>query len=98
MTLCTVAGSVTTTIKHESLKGKKLLLCLAVNPGTGGVNGGPIVAIDTVQAGIGDTVLVIDEGNAARKILGDSTAPIRTVVAAIVDSITIQEKKRGKRK
>ena len=98
MTLCLVAGSVTTTIKHESLRGRKLLLCHVVNPKTGAVSDKPIVAVDTVQAGAGDTVLVIDEGNAARKILGDSAAPIRTVVAAIVDSVGMQEKKRGKRK
>jgi microcompartment protein CcmK/EutM len=36
---------------------------------------------------MGDMVLVIDEGNAARKILGDSTAPVRTVIAAIVDRV-----------
>lgn len=91
MTLCTVAGSVTSTIKHPSLAGRKLLLCYAVNPDTAAVSTKPIVAVDTVQAGIGDTVLVIDEGNAARKILGDSTLPIRTVVAAIVDAVDTGE-------
>ena len=95
MTLCTVAGSVTTTIKHPSLTGRTLLLCYAVNPATSTVSTKPIVAVDTVQAGIGDTVLVIDEGNAARKILGDSSAPIRTVVAGIVDDV-VKEKRRGR--
>ncbi len=87
MTLCRVVGSVTSTVKHPSLIGHKLLVCQPVDVSTGQLRGGRMVGLDTVQAGIGDTVLVIDEGNAARRILGDSRAPVRTVIAAIVDEV-----------
>lgn len=87
MTLCRVVGSVTSTVKHPSLQGHKLLVCQPLDPATGQERRGRMVGLDTVQAGIGDMVLVIDEGNAARRILGDSRAPIRTVIAAIVDEV-----------
>ena len=87
MTLCRVVGTVTATMKHGSLVGKKLLLCQPLSAATGTPKGTRLVAVDTVQAGTGDTVLVIDEGNAARRILGSGDAPIRTVVAAIVDDV-----------
>ena len=80
MICCTVVGSVTSTAKHPALIGHKLLLC---RPQDGG---SVLVAVDTVQAGAGDRVLVSDEGNAARLILGDATAPVRTVVIALVDA------------
>jgi microcompartment protein CcmK/EutM len=82
-----VVGSVTATIKHPALVGHKLLVCVPVDASTGRPGSGRVVGVDTVQAGTGDTVLVIDEGNAARRILGDSRAPVRTVIAAIVDSV-----------
>ncbi|TFH03900.1 MAG: hypothetical protein E4H09_04455 [Spirochaetales bacterium] len=89
MTLCRVTGSVTTTIKHESLRGKTLLVCQPIDPATGADRGKTMVAVDTVQAGVGDTVLVLDEGTAARKILGEPAAPIRTVITAIVDTVIV---------
>jgi len=87
MTLCRVVGNVVNTVKHPVLTGHKLMVCEPVNPATGKRAAGRMVAVDTVQAGIGDMVLVIDEGNAARRILGDATAPVRTVIAAIVDRV-----------
>ncbi|MCK4515803.1 MAG: EutN/CcmL family microcompartment protein [Spirochaetaceae bacterium] len=87
MTLCRVVGNVVSTVKHPVLTGHKLMVCKPVDPASGKLRGSRVVAVDTVQAGIGDMVLVIDEGNAARKILGDATAPVRTVIAAIVDRV-----------
>ena len=87
MTLCRVVGNVVNTVKHPALTGRKLMICKPIDPGTGKPRGSRVVAVDTVQAGIGDTVLVLDEGNAARKILGDVAAPVRTVIAAIVDRV-----------
>ena len=87
MTLCRVVGNVVNTVKHPSLAGRKIMVCRPVDPRTGSPAGSRMVALDTVQAGVGDLVLVIDEGNAARRILGDSSAPIRTVIAAIVDRV-----------
>ena len=47
------------------------------------------IAIDDVQAGVGDTVLIIDEGNGARQILRGSNAPVRAVIAGIVDQVML---------
>ncbi len=81
-----VIGSVVATQKHKILEGQKLLLVRPVGI-DGNVKGKAVVAIDTVQAGPGDTVLILDEGNSARMILGSKDAPARTVIVGIVDEI-----------
>ena len=50
-------------------------------------SGGYIIAIDVVDAGVGETVLVVDEGNASRQILNDPSGPVRSVIIGIVDEI-----------
>lgn len=91
MTLCRVTGTITTTAKLPALEKRTLLICVPVDPRTKqllrGSAGSELIAVDHVQAGEGDLVLVCDEGNAARLMLGDPDAPIRTVVAAIVDEV-----------
>lgn len=90
MTLCDVVGTVVGTQHHPVLDGRKVLLCIPVDPGSGRpLAKKEMIAIDTVQAGIGDRVLVCDEGNAARLVLGDTTAPARTLVVAVVDRIDL---------
>jgi microcompartment protein CcmK/EutM len=64
----------------------KILVVQPVDP-DGRSHGSSFLALDTVQAGVGDTVLVIDEGNSARVIINDKMAPIRSVVAAVVDEV-----------
>ncbi len=88
MILGRVVGDVTSTRKHEILRGHKLLI---VEPVTGELTraGSCVVAIDLAQAGQGDIVLVCDEGNAARLMLQDTSAPVRTVVVGIVDAVEL---------
>ena len=86
MILAKVLGTVTSTQKQGILVGKKILVLKPVDP-SGSFSGKAFCALDCVQAGTGDTVLVIDEGNSARSILGDPEAPARTVVVGIVDSL-----------
>jgi len=88
MTLGKIVGNVVTTMKHEVLTGHKLLIVQPVDK-EGKARGKTLVALDFVQAGIGDTVLVIEEGNSGRMILGDSMAPVRSVVAGVVDSVEV---------
>ncbi len=86
MTLAKVKGTVVATIKSGDLKGYKLLVLQPVDA-QGNPKGRSMVGLDTVQAGEGDTVLIIDEGNSSRMILGNSMAAVRTVVVGIVDRI-----------
>jgi ethanolamine utilization protein EutN len=86
--LATVVGTVTSTINVPVFDDRKLLLCDLVGP-DGGVAGGYLIAVDTVGAGVGETVLLMDEGNSARQILGAKDAPVRTLVVGIVDHVEI---------
>ena len=86
MTLARVIGTVVATMKSGDLQGHKLLVLQPVDP-EGKPKGQSMVGLDTVQAGEGDTVLIIDEGNSSRMILGSSMAAVRTVVVGIVDRI-----------
>ncbi len=91
MILAQVIGPVVSTMKINQLDGYKLLRVRAVNP-DGSFSGPSIVAVDTVQAGKGDTVVVIDEGGSAGVMLEVTGQPIRTVIAGIVDRIDTEER------
>ena len=54
---------------------------------TGAPAGGYLIAVDTVGAGAGETVLVLDEGTSARQIVGAPGGPLRTVIVGIVDAV-----------
>ncbi len=88
MKICRVFGSVVATVAHPSYAGRALLW---VHPedATGACSGPDILAIDTVQAGPGDRVLVLSEGRGARQILGDPKAPVRSVIVGIVDAVNV---------
>lgn len=92
MILGKIIGQVISTLKLPVFVGYKILMVKPVDD-RGEIQGGVFLALDTVQAGVGDTVLVIDEGNSSRLIMNDSMAPVRTMVVGIVDSI---EKINGK--
>jgi len=83
-----VIGTVVATTKIPHLEGHKLLMVDQLNlegAGTGDYD----IAVDVAQAGIGDTVLVIDEGNGARQILKLDPGAIRAVIVGIVDEVTL---------
>lgn len=80
--LANVVGTVVSTINHELFDAHRLLVCeLEGSPGY-------LIAVDVVDAGIGDRVLLLDEGTGARQILGRASGPVRTVVVAIVDTVS----------
>jgi len=86
MILGRVQGHVVSTIKHPAYANRRILLLDRIDP-AGNELGGYLVAIDAVDANVGQTVLVIDEGNSARQVVGDPTAPIRSVIVGIVDEV-----------
>ena len=57
---------------------------------TGKPTGGYLIAIDAIGAGMGETVLILDEGSGARQILEDSNAPVRSMVVGIVDEVDLE--------
>lgn len=86
-----VVANVVSTEKHPHYVGYKLLMVQPVDAG-GAPKGKPLLAVDGVQAGVGDTVLVVDEGGSARSVLGDEKAlTIRTAICGIIDRIDIEE-------
>ncbi len=83
-----VTGTVVATIKHEAFHGRKLLLVDRLNL-KGEPTGQYDICVDVVQAGLGERVLVIDEGNGARQILNREVAPVRAVIVGIVDDVDL---------
>jgi len=83
-----VIGTVVATIKISHLEERKLLLVDQVDL-RGQETGYYDIAVDVVQAGPGDTVLVIDEGNGARQILGLDPGAVRAVIVGVVDEVTV---------
>lgn len=84
-----VSGTVVATIKNELYHARKLLVVDRLDLG-----GQPTfkydIAVDMVQAGIGDTVLVLDEGNSARQVVGrEPDGAIRAVIVGIVDEVEL---------
>ena len=84
MILGRIVGSVVSTIHHSVVEGRKLLLAERLDE-SGNPTGGYVIALDAIGAGKGETVLILDEGNGARQILDDASAPVRSIVVGIVD-------------
>lgn len=91
MLLCRVVGNVVSTVKNAHLSGCKLLLVQPVDLDTRTATGVELIAVDHVQAGEGDLVLVNKEGGSARLMLGDEESPAQAVVVAVVDGMDIRE-------
>ena len=89
MILGRITGSVVSTIHHPVVEGQKLLVAERLDP-TGRPTGGYIIALDVIGAGQGETVLILDEGSGARQILGDSNAPVRSIVGGIVEAVELE--------
>jgi microcompartment protein CcmK/EutM len=83
-----VVGDVVSTHKNERLAGKRLLLVrrlsLAMEP-----EGIETICLDVVDAGVGDRVLVVQEGSSARKILGDDWIPVQAVIVGVLDRVDL---------
>ena len=88
MLLARVIGTVVSTQKHRTFEGAKLLLVqpLALE---GTPRGNPLLAVDSVGAGVHEQVLLVIEGRAAGDALGRKGAPVDAAVIGIVDNVDV---------
>jgi microcompartment protein CcmK/EutM len=84
--LARVTGVVVATVKHPHLAGRKLLL-VTPEPTPGRPAPAEVIAVDSVDAGVGDRVVVADEGNTAAQVLGMPRGPVRTIIVGVVDHV-----------
>lgn len=86
MKLCRVLGTVVATAKHPTYVGRKLLVVQPVDEHSA-PQGESFLAVDLVQAGEGDLVLVNQEGNGARQLIPIERLPMRSLIVGIVDHV-----------
>ena len=80
-----VMGNATSTIKHPSMDGWKLLLVMALQADGRTIEGDPILVVDSLGAGKGETVMITSDGIGARQMLGSQNSPVRWSVLGIRD-------------
>jgi ethanolamine utilization protein EutN len=88
MILGRVTGEIHSTINHPFYDAKKLLVVEKIDP-DGRPTGDYLIAVDAVDAGAGERVIVLDEGNGARQVLASADAPVRSVVVGIIDHVEL---------
>jgi microcompartment protein CcmK/EutM len=80
MRLATIRGHMTSTVKHKSLTGQRLLIAVPESPDLA-----PQVVLDPLGAGIGQRVMISSDGSEARKWVRDELSPARWIVCGIID-------------
>ena len=88
MQVARVVGNVVATQKNEKLQGAKLMLVQPLTP-DGKAKGPVVLAIDAVHAGIGDRVLLVQDGKAAMQVLGRGLAGVDAAIVGVVDEVEI---------
>ena len=90
MFLAHVLGSVVSTIKHAAYDATRLMVVQPVHP-NGDPDGSSMLAVDCIGSGVGETVLVLRQGEAAARFLGVDSPPIRSVIVGIVDRVELED-------
>jgi len=90
MQIARVVGSVVATHKHRKFEGAKLLLVQPVSLDDS-PRGTPLLAIDSVGAGVHEKVLIVLEGRAAGEALGRKGAPVDAAIIGIIDQMDVAE-------
>jgi ethanolamine utilization protein EutN len=80
MRIATIKGHVTSTVKHKSLDGWRLLIAVPESPDLA-----PQIVLDALGAGIGQRVMISSDGSEARKMVSDQLSPARWSVMGIID-------------
>jgi microcompartment protein CcmK/EutM len=89
MILAKIVGTVVATRKDERLVSNKLLVARGIDP-QGRMDGAYLVAVDTVDAGVGETVLIVS-GSSARMASGMKDCPVDAAIVGIVDAIEVRD-------
>ncbi len=87
MILARVLGSVESTVKHLQYEGLKLLYVQPLDARSRTPAGDKLIAVDTVDAGAGDLVLILEEGRSTWEAVGREMAPINRAVIGVVDAV-----------
>ncbi|SRR6266699_2454360 len=89
MILARILGNIVATQKNERYESARVMLCEQINP-EGDVTGSTILALDSVDAGVGDTVLIVQEGwGASTAATGKAGAAIDSAIVGVVDRIDL---------
>ena len=85
-----VVGDVVATHRHGELAGRKLLLVRRLTL-EGGETGSEVIALDVIGVGVGERVLVVQEGGAARALSKSAHVPAQAVVVGVVDRVDLRD-------
>jgi ethanolamine utilization protein EutN len=85
MQLALILGNATSTVKHVTLRGQKLLVAQALMADGRTPDADPLIAIDTVGAGAGQRVMISSDGKYTREFVGGDNSPVRWAVIGICD-------------
>jgi len=85
-----VIGDIVSTVKNPHFTGKKILIVQPLDL-QGHAQGDAFLALDTVQAGSGDRVLVMREGGSARIVFNDNEIPVQAVITGVIDGLEMDE-------
>lgn len=85
-----VKGEIVSTINHPFYDNRRLLIVDRTDE-RGDRTGGYLIAVAAVDAGVGQWVLVLDEGNGARQVFNDPQGPVRSAVVGVVDAVELPE-------
>jgi ethanolamine utilization protein EutN len=80
-----VVGSATSTVKHPSMEGWKLLVVQPLLSDRASADGDAVLAVDALGAGVGETVLISSDGKGTRELLQNDNTPVRWSVIGIAD-------------
>jgi ethanolamine utilization protein EutN len=80
MRIATIRGHVTSTVRHPSFAGQRLLIAVPESPDVA-----PQIVLDTLGAGLGQRVLISSDGSEARKLVRDERSPARWTVCGLID-------------
>jgi ethanolamine utilization protein EutN len=90
MQQATVEGRATSTVRHPSLAGVRLLICQPTGI-DGRASGDPVLALDKIGAGAGDRVILTSDGQGLRDLLGHDNSPARWWTLGIIDESKLTE-------